>query len=100
MPKMRPLGIVQNTVLANLKDYGGSWHPGSGWVWTTPRKTASIFDTLVSRKLVTRRSVKDNTASYSPAVKYTITLAGIEAAIEFQMKEREKYLKRQSPVDS
>lgn len=47
---VRGLGDRQARVLRALREHGG-WARQCGWVWTTPKETETILDSLVKRGL-------------------------------------------------
>lgn len=50
---MKQLGDTQKTVLALMKQHGGYWYLGCGWLWDTPSGTDKILKSLVKRGLAT-----------------------------------------------
>jgi DNA-binding PadR family transcriptional regulator len=51
----RRLGENQSYALKALAEHnGGTWYPGSGWVWTNVSTTLRLLDGLVRRGLATR----------------------------------------------
>lgn len=45
---MRAMGVTQTSVLESLRKHK-YWHAGCGWVWTTPRSTQRVMESLVKR---------------------------------------------------
>lgn len=55
----RPLGSVQESVLAALKQHK-LWHAGCGWLWSTPSETDKIMRSLVRAGVATVEKAKDS----------------------------------------
>ena len=64
--KLRPLGVAQLELLAEMKARGGYWYPGCGWNARSNSNTSKTLDTLVKRGLL-------NLATTQHGATYTLT---------------------------
>lgn len=54
------LGSTQQAVLHSLRDHGGYWQSGCGWLWDTDSGTMRIMESLVKRGLVIKEKAPTN----------------------------------------
>lgn len=52
-PALRPLGALQQRILALMAAKHGWWYPGCGWIWDTESQMIRVCDSLVRRGLAT-----------------------------------------------
>jgi hypothetical protein len=70
---MRSLGETQQDVLDSLREHGGYWHPGCGWLWDTHSGTVKIMESLLKRGLVTKTKTP---TTYDFYYRYDLTEEG------------------------
>lgn len=54
------LGVNQRDMLETLREHGGCWQEGCGWVWDDTYGTRRILESLLKHGLVTREEAPTN----------------------------------------
>lgn len=60
----RKLGASQATILRIMRQRGGFWYPGCGWIWDNLSGQIRILKSLEARGLVSRDHADDHTARW------------------------------------
>lgn len=51
--KLKPLGVAQRELLAEIAARGGYWYAGCGWIYYNIGRTKQTLNTLAARGLLT-----------------------------------------------